>query len=130
MIVVNTFLFVDVGMVPVGADIIIFPESLVTVEANTGSSFTCVGYGSPLPVISWFMEGVEIRNSSPNILISEIILEEVNTTFTVSILEICSFPPEYAGEYSCFVNNSHGNSSSLFYVNVTYGRALLSIRIF
>lgn len=44
---------------------------------------------------------------------------ELNTTFTESILEICSTEPEDSGEYLCTANNGFSSASVTSPTNLT-----------
>lgn len=99
------------------------PEDTVTVEASTGSTLTCVAYGLPLPDIIWLREGIAIQNESADVRIYETILVETNFSFIQSVLEIC-ISQDHEGQYSCHANNSGGNMSFPFQIDVFHGMCL------
>ena len=89
-----------------------------TVATGNTVIFACVGYGTPNPDITWAKSGTQLSNDS-RITIYEETLVENGVAFTQSILELCSAEEADAGEYSCTVTNSFGNSSVNFELAVT-----------
>lgn len=102
------------------AEIVIRPPN-VTVEIGEGLTLACVAFGSPLPQITWYIDGFLLHNGSSNVLIYESLLQQGNLSFTQSILELCPVTLENAGEFSCRASNSHGDHTIVFQVMVTHG---------
>lgn len=105
----------------VAPEIILQPEN-VTVDSGRGLTLACVAHGYPLVDITWYSNGDQVTNGS--FLIYESFLEESNVSFTQSILEICPIMLEDGGQYECYANNTHGNSTVMFQVIVNQGTLL------
>ena len=97
--------------------IVISPDN-GTVTAGNTVVFACVGYGTPNPDITWAKSGSQLSNDSRITIYEETVVEN-GVAFTQSILELCSAEETDAGEYSCTVANSFGNSSVNFELAVT-----------
>ena len=97
------------------------PEEVVTVFAGTAGSLVCVANGEPTPSISWFRNGMEIRNGSfpSSVTIIEQILNETNVE---SILEVCAFDASFGGNFSCQALNIFGNQMLMFQLIVISGK--------
>lgn len=106
--------------VVIGAELLVYPDRLVSVVAGSAGSLTCVAYGQPQPSITWLKDGVPIENGS-YATIYDTYLVDANMSFAQSILEICMFLPEQDGNYSCYTENQLGNFSFPFEINVIYG---------
>ena len=104
-----------------GANLLAYPDALVTAVSGSGGRLTCIAYGNPRPRVAWLKDNTEIQNGSYSVTIYETFIEETNVSFTQSIFEICSFLPEHEGNYSCFTENGFGNSSILFHIDVIFG---------
>ena len=91
--------------------------------AGEGVTLTCVVYGSPMPDVSWFRNGDQrIDNFTDNAILYETLIEQSNMSFVHSTLELCPVSLADAGEYSCHTNNTHGNQTVVFQVDVTQGQ--------
>lgn len=99
------------------------PETEITADYNSGLSLTCVGYGSPLPTLTWFRDGVPLLNSSENVLLFDMALQQDNVSFIHSILELC--PLQLGGNYSCEAANANGSHAVYFQVTVVRGMSCL-----
>ena len=99
------------------------PEEVVTVFAGTAGSLVCVGNGEPTPSISWFRNGMEIRNGSfpSSVTIFEQILNETDVQ---SILEVCTFDASFGGNFSCQALNNFGNETVMFQLLVSSGKIM------
>lgn len=97
--------------------VVISPDNGTVATGNT-VLFACVGYGTPNPDITWAKSGSQLSNGSRITIYEETVVEN-GVAFTQSILELCSAEEADAGEYSCTVANSFGNSSVNFELAVT-----------
>ena len=74
---------------------------------------SCAGFGDPIPSVTWYMENIQLSNSSQVTIYTEL-LTQVGVDFVHSILEICNMGETTVGEYSCTVSNAFGDTSSNF----------------
>ncbi len=95
-------------------------DSVVT--ANSTVLLTCVVHGFPLPpTISWSFENSTLSNSSTDsyiITIQQTVFEVGGVEFLQSILEICGVEVGLAGYYACSAENSAGNDTESFTLEV------------
>ena len=69
-----------------------------------------MGYGVPLPVLSWKHNTAAIQNGSQFSINEYVVTEGQSTaTFLVSSLEVCNSELEDAGNFSCTSRNALGN---------------------
>ena len=87
-------------------------------EAGSTVVLACVGFGDPLPSISWSIEGDQLSNNS-RLTIYEDLVTENGVEYARSVLEICSVEEADGLEYSCNVGNALGNASVSFELSVT-----------
>lgn len=96
-------IFVSIATVP--AEIIIHPPA--TGIYSNSVILTCVGYGSPIPTVTWHRNGAIITNSSGvNIYYSQV--TENSITFSHSLLEFCPLLAGQDGMLRCEATNSQG----------------------
>ena len=81
----------------------IHPES-VQVNVTATVVLTCVGYGTPVPEITWRKDSAVLQNDT-KYTIYEAQVDRSGITFPKSILEICNFEFEDGGNYTCTVSN-------------------------
>ena len=87
-------------------------------DVGTTVNYICVGYSKDEPTnILWNFRNKTLTNDSL-VVIYETILVVNNLTVTQSVLELCSVNLEGSGQYSCTANNSMGNSTSNFALDV------------
>ena len=79
--------------------------------------FTCVGYGYPLPAISWSFQGNEITNNSRVLLFTDV-LSLNGSVFIQSVLQLCGVESSDEGDYTCVLSNIAGYDQSNFFVDV------------
>ena len=79
--------------------------------------FTCVGYGYPLPAISWYFQESEITNDSRVLLFTDV-LSLNGSVFIQSVLQLCGVESSDEGEYACVLSNIAGDDHSNFFVDV------------
>ena len=69
-----------------------------------------MGYGVPLPSLTWKHNGAVVHNSSQFPINEYIVTEDQSTaTFRVSFLTVCNSDTEDAGNFSCTSRNALGN---------------------
>ena len=90
--------------------VVVYPDD-VEVLAGDSLLLTCVGYGIPLPLLSWQKNGETLTNNS-KIFISESTVSRANTTLVRSSLLLCNASIEDSGGYSCTANNYIMDSKS------------------
>ena len=90
----------------------------LTVDAGSTILLACVGFGVPIPSVSWSTESVHLSNGS-RINIYEELVTENEANFVQSILEICSAEEADGGQYTCTVGNALNNASANFELTVT-----------
>ena len=78
----------------------------------------CVGFGDPIPSVTWITEDGLLSNNS-RITIYESLVTEDGVDFVQSIVEICSVEEADGLEYTCNVRNALGNASVSFDLSVT-----------
>ena len=106
--------------------ILVRPEEVVTVFAGTAGSLVCVANGEPTPSISWFRNGMEIKNESfARVTILETVLNSNHNGSIQSIMEACPFESGFSGNFSCQAYNSFGNQAVDFELSVASGIWLL-----
>ena len=88
---------------------------------NSTVLFTCVAYGDPLPVISWFIDSERLyndTNSSSLIISTETLLINDEYLFVQSILVLCHVTEDDEGLYTCVAENNFNHTQSEFYLNI------------
>ena len=92
-------------------------------EAGSTVLLTCVGFGDPVPSVTWSTQGVALSNSSQVTIYEELGTED-GVDFVQSILAISNVEEPNGGHYTCTVGNTLGNASAKFelYVTATGGR--------
>ena len=103
---------------PTGPPEVIISPGNFTVEAGSTVVLACVGFGDPLPSLSWSIEGDQLSNNS-RLTIYEDLVTENGVEYVRSILEICSVEEADGREYSCNLLNALGNASVSFELSVT-----------
>lgn len=83
------------------ASIVIAPNDSYPV-INSSVILTCVGGGYPLPMVTWYREGVLVINTTDETLQTEVI-EQSGERFVQSTLLLCSV--QETAEYNCSVSN-------------------------
>ena len=69
-----------------------------------------MGYGVPLPALTWKHNEAVVENSSQFSINEYIVTEDQSTaTFLVSSLTVCDSEAEDAGNFSCTSRNTQGN---------------------
>ena len=86
------------------AVILIHPNS-VAVNATSAVIFSCLGYGLPIPNITWSTENGSILKNMSRISLYEELVNRSGVLFVKSVLEICSIEPNDATSYTCTVDN-------------------------
>jgi len=78
--------------------------------------FHCTATGTPLPNVTWAVNGTTLINDSQITIYSENIMEG-GIRFIISTLEICDV--EYSDSlYSCDAQNTAGNDSVNFQLSI------------
>ena len=90
--------------------VVVYPDD-VEVLAGDSLLLTCIGYGIPLPSLSWLKNGQTITNSS-KIFISDSIISRGSTSLVRSSLLLCNASIEDSGDYSCTASNYITDSKS------------------
>ena len=99
------------------AIIISYPQD-VNALAGVSLMLTCVGYGTPMPVLRWQTSRKILGNDSRT-QISEGNISTSSTTFVTSLLLLCNTSEDDIGNYSCAANNTVATSlSDEFHVSV------------
>ena len=102
--------------------ILVHPEEVVGVFAGAIGSLVCVANGEPPPSISWFRNGMEIRNESfVSVTIVERVLNSNHNGSIQSIMEVCPFESGFSGNFSCQAFNGFGNQAVNFELLVASG---------
>ena len=92
------------------AIIIAYPQD-VKALAGVSLMLTCVGYGTPMPVLRWHRSGETLSNDSRT-QVSEGNISISSTTFVSSLLLLCNTSEDDIGNYSCVANNTVATSQS------------------
>jgi len=94
---------------PVFAEVVIHPENNSYTDVGTAIFLTCVGYGVPLPSLTWKHNEAVVQNGS-QFSINEYIVTEIQSTatFLVSSLKVCNSELVDAGNFSCTSHNALG----------------------
>ena len=94
----------------VSAKVVIHPEGDTHTDIGTSVVLTCVGYGVPLPVLSWKHNEAVVQDGSQFSINEYAVTEGQSTaTFLVSSLKVCNSELEDAGNFSCTSSNALGN---------------------
>ena len=93
------------------------PDTIVTERSTV--LFTCVAFGIPLPVsilwtAAWDNGSVVYLENSTYVNIEEEVVTAGGVGFLHSVLELCSVPLSFSGQYTCFAENSAGSDNSSF----------------
>ena len=105
----------------VSAKVVIHPEEDPHTDIGTSVVLTCVGYGVPLPALTWKHNEAVVQNGSQFSINEYIVTESQSTaTFLLSTLEVCNSELEDAGNFSCTSQNALGNEvyTSVLTVNL------------
>ena len=95
---------------PVFAEVLIHPENKSRTDIGMSIFLTCVGYGVPLPALTWKHNEAVVQNGSQFSINEYIVTESQSTaTFLLSTLEVCNSELEDAGNFSCHILNALGN---------------------
>ena len=97
--------------------VVISPRN-TTVEAGSTTVLSCVGFGDPIPNVTWTRGATELSNGSRT-TIYERLVSSNGMMFVQSILQICSIGETDNGQYSCTVDNAVGYASVDFELSVT-----------
>jgi len=90
--------------------VVIHPENNIRTDIGMSIFLTCVGYGVPLPVLTWKHNDVVVQNGSQFSINEYIVTGSQSTaTFLLSTLEVCNSELEDAGNFSCTSRNALGN---------------------
>lgn len=73
--------------------------------------------GNPLPVLTWFREGIPINESSDE-RISITLVQNLEATRISSTISIEDTIPSDSGQYICIASNDAGNVTAFFDVTV------------
>ena len=107
----------------VSPHITIHPQDITTVDRGETVLFHCTATGTPLPNVTWTVNGTSLTNNSQNTIYSEIVMEG-GIRFIKSVLEICDV--QYNGsQYSCDAQNTAGNDSVNFQLSIRVQGKLL-----
>ena len=101
------------------AAIVVRPPALTTAPAGQTVRLTCVAYGSPVPSITWTLGDQDLADK-----VTEDIVEVGDTTFRVSVLQLCDITSADAAEYACTATNGVQGSpvaddSAKFFLSVS-----------
>lgn len=100
----------------VSPHITIHPQNITTVDYGESVLFHCTATGTPLPNVTWAVNGTTLINDSQITIYSENIMEG-GIRFIISTLEICDV--EYSDSlYSCDTQNTAGNDSVNFQLSI------------
>ena len=97
--------------------VVISPRN-TTVEAGSTTVLSCVGFGDPIPYVTWTRGATELSNGSRTTICERLVTSN-GVMFVQSILQICSVGETDIGQYSCTVGNAVGNTSVDFELSVT-----------
>lgn len=100
----------------VSPHITIHPQNITTVDHGESVLFHCTATGTPLPNVTWAVNGTTLINDSQITIYSENIMEG-GIRFIISTLEICDV--KYSDSlYSCDAQNTAGNDSVNFQLSI------------
>ena len=110
---------------PQPVQIVIHPAEVTMAEANNTLLLLCVGYGVPIPSMTWFKDGDLLTNDG-NVTITESVVVEnqSGTRFMRSMVKICSTGEVDSGFYECKAENEAGLSSYSTNLTVILGGTL------
>ena len=87
-------------------------------EAGSTTVLSCVGFGDPIPNVTWTRGATELSNGSRTTIYERLVTSN-GVMFVQFILQICSVGETDNGQYSCTVGNAVGNASVDFELSVT-----------
>ena len=101
------------------AAIVVRPPALTTAPAGQTVRLTCVAYGSPVPNITWTLGENDLADK-----VIEETSEVGETTFLVSVLQLCDITSADAAEYACTATNGVAgtpvaDNSAKFFLSVS-----------
>ena len=101
------------------AAIVVRPPALTTAPAGQTVRLTCVAYGNPLPSIKWTLGETDLADK-----VTDETVEVGDTTFLVSVLQLCDITSADAAEYACTATNDVSGSpvadnSAKFFLSVS-----------
>ena len=87
-------------------------------EAGSTTVLSCVGFGDPIPNVTWTRGATELSNGSRTTIYERLVTSN-GVIFVQSILQICSIGETDIGQYSCTLGNAVSNTSVDFELSVT-----------
>ena len=105
---------------------VVLSPSDVRVHGGSTLLLTAIGYGTPLPAVSWTHQGVNLTNTS-RIKIYESVVTKNGSSFAKSVLEICNV--EYSANSEYTVSMSNGITAAFASFNI-FVRGKMSSGIF
>ncbi len=83
-------------------------ETILQLHPSNPIELTCLSNGIPLPIISWYKDGINLRNGYNNV--------SIVVNGNMSILTVTDLRGQQGGEYICNGSNVAGMSSVSFIV--------------
>lgn len=112
---------------PEPALVIVHPDDVV-IPAGDSVLLTCIGYGMPVPSISWQKNGENLTDSSLKFTVTETNVFVEDTVFVKSVLLLCNVSDLDSGNYTCIADNTiQRPSTETFSVRVQCKFALIIV---
>ena len=98
-------------------------------DLNTSTTvfLSCVGFGLPIPEVTWMRNGYPVSNATSSTVIHNDVIVRGGRRFVRSTLILCNVIGELIGEYTCDARNEMTSSQftftvtapSMYYVSLT-----------
>ena len=107
------------------APVVVASPSTQTVREGRSVIMTCVGWGYPYPIITWYRNNQPLDpNLAGRVSITTRLVNYNGALLRESVMKICGAGEEDQGSYYCSFSSAFGNSinSDTWQVNVSPGR--------
>ena len=102
------------------------PQDKVQAYANNTVVCTCVGYGKPVPYITWERNSNELGSDSRITITESLVTDSSGVIYVESVLKICDSRVSDSNWYSCTAENELGRDVFSFELSVIVEGIIIS----